>query len=43
MINQQGFYFNSLNLQDSFKMALSQIILHMGHIGQHIHACLGHN
>ena len=26
------------NLQDSFNMALSWLVLHMSHIGQHLHA-----
>ena len=39
MISQQGFHFESPNLQDSFNMALSQMVLQMSHIGQHIHAC----
>ena len=26
------------NLQDSFNMALSRMLLHMGHIGKHLHA-----
>ena len=43
MMIQQGFYFDSPNLQYSFNMALSQRVLHMGHIGQHLHARFGHN
>ena len=43
MISQQGFHFDSPNFEDSFNMALPQMILHMGHIGQHLHAHLGHN
>ena len=38
-INQQGFHFDSPNLQDIFNMALSRMVLQMGHIGQHLHAC----
>ena len=42
-INQQGFQFDSPNFQDSFNMALSRMVFHMGHIGQHLHARYGHN
>ena len=40
VINQQGFHFDSPILQDSFNIALhvSQMILHMGHIGQNFNA-----
>ena len=42
MTSQQGFYFDSPNLQDSINMALPRRVLHMGHIGQHLHDCLRH-
>ena len=38
MISQQGFHFNSPNLQDSFNAALPRMVLQMSHIGQHLHA-----
>ena len=38
MKSQQGFHFDSPNLQDSFNMVLSEMLLRMGHIGQHLHA-----
>ena len=38
-ISQQGFQFDSPNFQDSYNLALSQTVLHIGHIGQHLHAC----
>ena len=34
----QGLHFDSPNLQDSFNVALSQMVLQMSHIGQHLHA-----
>ena len=37
-INQQGFHFGSPNFQDSFDIALTQMVLKMSHIGQHLHA-----
>ena len=43
MISQQGFQFDSPNLQDSIYMAFSQMVMHMGHIGHNLHARLGHN
>ena len=38
MVSQQGFHFDSPNLQDSFNMALSRMVFRMGHIGQNLHA-----
>ena len=40
MISQQGFNFNSPNLQDSFDMALFWMVLQLSYmyIGQHFHA-----
>ena len=35
-ISQQGFHFDSPNLQDSFNMALSRMVLKMSHIDQHL-------
>ena len=32
MISHQGFHFDSPNLQDSVNMALSWMVLHLGHI-----------
>ena len=43
VISQLGFHFKSLNFQDSFDMALFWMVLHMGNIGQHLHARKGHN
>ena len=37
MISQHGFQFDSPNLQNNFNMAY-WMVLHMGHIGQHLHA-----
>ena len=37
-VNQQGFHLDSPNFHDSFNMALSRMILHMGHIGQDLQA-----
>ena len=37
-ITQQGFHFDSPNLRDSCSMVLSQMVLHISHIGQHLHA-----
>ena len=31
--SQQGIHFDSPNFQDNFIMALSWMVLHMGHIG----------
>ena len=33
MITQEGFDFDSPNFLDSFNMALSRMVLHIGHIG----------
>ena len=38
-ISQQGFHFDSPNFKDSVNMASSWMVLHMNHIGQHLHAC----
>ena len=38
MISQQEFHFDSPNVQDSFDMVLSQMVLEISHIGQYIHA-----
>ena len=38
LISQQGSHFGSPNLQDSFSIALSWMVLQMSHIGQHLHA-----
>ena len=38
MISQQGFHFDSPNLQDGFIMALSRMVVQMSHICQHLHA-----
>ena len=43
VISQRGFHFDSPNLQDSFNMALSSMVLHMGRIGQHLHAYIGYD
>ena len=40
MLSQQGFHFDSQSLQDSFNMAVSWMVFHMG---QYLHARLGHN
>ena len=37
-ISEQGFHFDSPNLQDSCNMALSGMVLQMSHIGQNLHA-----
>ena len=37
-ITQQGFHFGSPNFQDGFDIALTRMVLKMGHIGQHLHA-----
>ena len=42
-ITQQGFHFDSPNFQDGFDIALTRMALKMSHIGQHLHARLGHN
>ena len=37
-VSQQGFYFDSPNLQDGFNMPVSRMVLHMGYIGQNLQA-----
>ena len=37
-ISPGGFHFDSPSFQDSFNMTLSWMVLHMGHIDQHLHA-----
>ena len=39
MISQQGFHFDAPYLQDSFNMALSRMVLHLGHIIQDFYYC----
>ena len=34
VLTQHGFHFDSPNVQDSWSMALSGMVLHFGHIGQ---------
>ena len=41
--SQQEFYFDSPNFQDSLNIAFSRMVLHLGHIGQHLHAYQLHN
>ena len=36
-VNQYGLHSDSPNLQDGCNMASPQMVLHMGHIGQHFH------
>ena len=43
MMSQQGFHFNGPNLQNSFNMAFSQMVLQISHICQHLHAHKGHS
>ena len=42
MMSQQG-HFNGPNLQNSFNMAFSQMVLQISYICQHLHAHQGHN